>query len=91
MIPVRSKIILDRTILLPMNNQKYYRAFMLKLIPVVSEKTVHWRVVLENPYTGERNGFKDLNNMVQFLHELLHEGGKSQGEQEKIGEVKQKS
>jgi len=49
-----------------------YLAFLLKLWPVVSKSKSRflWRASLENPYTGERHGFQDVETLIMFLKAL---------------------
>jgi hypothetical protein len=53
-----------------MKDQVPYHAYLLKLWPVISNENTLWRLVLENPYTGKRLGFKDLEAFVHFLRSL---------------------
>ena len=55
-----------------MENRPTYLAFLLKAWPVKSESglKIVWRASLENPYTGERHGFQDLDSLLTFLKTL---------------------
>ncbi len=47
-----------------------YRAYMLRAWEVRSERAAQpstWRFSLENPETGEKRGFPDLEALVRFL------------------------
>jgi len=41
-----------------------------------------WRVSLENPHTGKRHTFSDLEKMFTFLEERTTEEGKEDAENE---------
>jgi hypothetical protein len=56
-----------------MKHRAPYHAFLLKLWPIVSQEQILWRVVLENPYTGQRKGFRDLEAFEHFLRMLTQE------------------
>ncbi len=65
----------ERNQLLAMEKRAPYLAFLLKLWPVVSKSKSRflWRASLENPYTGERYGFQDLDTLLNFLKALTQE------------------
>jgi hypothetical protein len=46
-----------------------YLAYMLRLWQVGSGEELTWRASLENPHTGERRGFANLEALVAFLEE----------------------
>jgi len=48
-----------------------YRSFLLRLWLEPNEPPV-WRAMLENPTTGERHGFTDLEAMFVFLRSETH-------------------
>jgi len=58
-----------------MEKRTPYLAFLIKLWPVVSKSKSRflWRASLENPYTGERHGFQDLETLLKFLKALTQE------------------
>jgi hypothetical protein len=47
-----------------------YRAYLLRLWQTGDGEAVEWRVLLEDPRTGERHGFADLNSLLIFLNEV---------------------
>jgi hypothetical protein len=47
-----------------------YRAFLLRLWQTGEDDTVEWRALLEDPRTGERHGFADLDSLFAFLHDV---------------------
>jgi hypothetical protein len=47
-----------------------YRAYLLRLWQTSEGETAVWRVLLEDPRTGERHGFADLNSLYAFLNEM---------------------
>jgi hypothetical protein len=44
---------------------KRYLAFLLRLWR--EGETASWRAMLEDPHTGERRGFADLNKLFDFI------------------------
>lgn len=50
-------------------NQKPYHAYLLRLWPAVEQGKVVWRASLENPQTGERLGFANLERLFVFLQD----------------------
>ncbi len=63
-----------------MENRRTYLAFLLKIWPVMSKSNLEssWRASLENPYTGERQGFQDLDTLLKFLKTLTREETRDQ-------------
>jgi hypothetical protein len=51
--------------------QNQYRAYMLRLWQVRSDGGIAWRASLEDPHTGKRKGFVDLESLLAFLKEPL--------------------
>jgi hypothetical protein len=49
--------------------QPLYRSYLLRLWQVDSDGCLVWHASLEDPHTGERRGFADLNRMLDFLRE----------------------
>lgn len=47
-----------------------YRAYLLRLWQTGEDATAVWRVLLEDPRTGERYGFADLDSLFAFLTEM---------------------
>jgi len=47
-----------------------YRAYLLRLWQTGEDNAAAWRVLLEDPRTGERHGFADLDGLFTFLHDL---------------------
>jgi hypothetical protein len=53
-----------------------YRAYMLRCWEVRSPQPggpASWRFSLEDPHTGEKQGFADLNTLTEFLQDELSE------------------
>jgi hypothetical protein len=44
-----------------------YRSYLLRLWTVRRADVVIWRASLEDPHTGERVGFADLDHLFAFL------------------------
>jgi len=47
-----------------------YFAYMLRLWQAEQDGRPVWRASVESPYTGERQGFSDLEQLIQFLKEI---------------------
>jgi len=47
----------------------HYMAFLLRLWRVDEVDGVQWRASLEEPNTGERRGFADIDRLCAFLEE----------------------
>jgi hypothetical protein len=53
-----------------MTRQPVYLAYMLRLWQSASsDDEPGWRASVENPHTGERHGFANLEQLVEFLRE----------------------
>ncbi len=50
-----------------------YHAYLLRLWQTGDDEAVEWRAQLEDPRTGERRGFADLNSLFAFLNEVCRE------------------
>ncbi len=50
-----------------------YLAYMLRLWQVGRGRALAWRASLEDPHTGERKGFSDLESLLAFLKEQTTE------------------
>ncbi|MFQ5400196.1 MAG: hypothetical protein ACE5E7_11435 [Anaerolineae bacterium] len=50
-----------------------YLAYMLRLWRAEQDGRPVWRASVESPYTGERQGFSDLGQFIQFLEEITAE------------------
>jgi len=46
-----------------------YRAYLLRLWRASGDECSLWRASLEDPHTGERRGFADLESLFAFLKE----------------------
>ena len=46
-----------------------YYAYLLRLWQVRTDGEVVWRASIEDPHTGERHGFADLDRLYEFLEE----------------------
>jgi hypothetical protein len=66
------------------NEPPRYRAFMLRCWEVRSpdpEGRTTWRFGVEDPHTGQKHGFADLEALIAFLQtELLEETGSTRGQ-----------
>ncbi len=49
------------------NEKRGYRAYLVRLWRVMSAGRSVWRASVEDPHTGERRGFADLDALVAFL------------------------
>jgi hypothetical protein len=52
-----------------------YFSYMLRLWQAVSEAGSPWRASLEDPRTGERQGFADLQGLFGYLAARTDKGG----------------
>jgi hypothetical protein len=50
-----------------MTAKRHYRSYLLRLWSVGPEPC-DWRAMLENPSTGERQGFANLDALCEWLH-----------------------
>lgn len=50
-----------------------YRAYLLRLWQTGEDEAVVWRALLEDPRTGERHGFADLDSLCAFLNQACRE------------------
>ena len=55
------------------NEQRHYRAYLLRLWRTGEGEAAVWRALLEDPRTGERYGFADLNSLIAFLQKACRE------------------
>jgi hypothetical protein len=44
-----------------------YQSYLLRLWPTTSQGGVTWRAMLEDPHTGERQGFASLEELFTYL------------------------
>ncbi len=51
------------------------RSFLLRLWCSDGQGETGWQAALEDPYTGERVGFADLEHLFNYLIELTEAGG----------------
>ncbi len=56
-----------------MTEQCKYLAYMLRLWRVDANGEVVWRASIEDPHTGERHGFADLDRLFEFLERQTRE------------------
>jgi len=54
--------------------QRRYYSYLLRLWQVDGAGTPIWRASLEDPHTGERRGFPDLESLFAFLKEQIEAG-----------------
>ena len=52
-----------------MTKSSRYLAYMLRLWQVDRQGQPEWRASLESPHTGERLGFADMAQLLDFLQE----------------------
>ena len=53
-----------------MDNYSFpYHSYLLRLWPATVQGQIVWRASLENPHTGERLGFADLERLFAFLQD----------------------
>lgn len=56
--------------------QRQYFSYLLRLWQVSSAGSRVWRASLEDPHTGERRGFADLESLFAFLEEQTRDNGR---------------
>jgi hypothetical protein len=55
----------------PMDSKKEYRSYLLRLwVDDVNGKRA-WRISLENPFSGERRGFANLQDLCVYLKKKM--------------------
>ena len=50
-----------------------YQAYLLRLWLTGDDDAAVWRASLEDPRTGERRGFADVNSLLAFLSETYRQ------------------
>jgi len=50
-----------------------YHAYLLRLWQTGEDESAVWLASLEDPRTGERHGFADLNSLLAFLMETCRQ------------------
>ena len=60
------------------NEQRPYFAYMVRLWCVSVNGEVVWRASLEDPHTGERHGFANLDRLSEFLWEQTQDINRSE-------------
>ena len=51
-----------------------YQAYLLRLWLAGDDDAAVWRASLEDPRTGERRGFADVESLLAFLSEMYRPG-----------------
>lgn len=49
------------------NHQAQYRAYLLRIWPAKEGERTVWRASLEDPHTGQRLGFSNLERLFVYL------------------------
>ncbi len=77
-----------------MSASRSYLVYIMRLWPAGDGRSVAWRAALENPHTGERHGFADLDTLFGFLQEetaaaaevqVMATGRETGGDAEQVG------
>ena len=55
----------------PTNDPARYRAYLLRLWRIGESEPTMWRVSIEDPRTGQRRDFPDLESLFVFLEEPI--------------------
>jgi hypothetical protein len=55
-----------------------YLSYLLRLWPVISGGSLAWRMSLDDPHTGRRQGFTSLAALVAFLESEMIDSGREQ-------------
>lgn len=53
----------------------HYLSYLLRLWFVEQKSGGVWRASLEDPHSGKRSGFADMNSLMQFLDQQTQEAG----------------
>ncbi len=64
-----------------MDEKQPYVAYLLRIWQVKSAGAYLWRASLEDPHTGERTGFADLESLLTFLRNLNGEKLEEEGQE----------
>jgi len=56
-----------------MGRKKKYRSYLLRLWEEDINGKQVWRISLENPFSGDRRGFANLNDLCAFLKDKMQE------------------
>ena len=56
------------------NEAPRYQAYLLRLWLAGDDDAAVWRASLEDPRTGERRGFADVDSLLAFLSETYRPG-----------------
>ena len=64
---------------LPEMRRKNYLAYLLRMWQESEEDGIVWRISLESPHTGERQGFTGLKALFDFLKQRAEQGPRSSG------------
>ena len=56
------------------NEAPRYQAYLLRLWLAGDDDAAVWRASLEDPRTGERRGFADVDGLLAFLSETYRPG-----------------
>ena len=57
----------------PSDEARRYHAYLLRLWQTGEGESTVWRISVEDPRSGERRGFADLNSLFAFLNEICRE------------------
>jgi hypothetical protein len=66
--------------------QPGYLAYLLRLWRVNDDGKPVWRASVENPHTGERHGFANLETLFAFLEEKTAELAQREEQAKDVGE-----
>lgn len=58
-----------------------YVAYLLRLWREKGGESTQWRASLQDPHTGEKEGFASLGALFAYLRRVVAEGSGSEGEQ----------
>jgi hypothetical protein len=58
------------------NNLQHYHAYLLRIWR--EEVGMPWRATLQNPHTGEQEGFASVDQLIEFIRHKTEEGDSSQ-------------
>ena len=73
-----------------MTRRRDYVSYLLRLWQEGNEEKAVWRALLENPLTGERQGFASMKELVAFLKASVGDQEPACDDNDKAATIKKK-
>jgi len=54
-----------------MSARQLYKSYLIRLWPACHADQMVWRASLEDPHTGQRVGFSDLDQLIDYLKDQI--------------------